>query len=338
MTRTTSSIAFALVIAGCGTLATEAGDSNAERPNAIAGPFRLLAADEIDGLKAPYVLRKKFWDFRQPTVLVDEPGTVLGSSSLYALATDTGVSAVYRFVATDGRSFADVPEPSTPVLAAGAESIEAPEVARVGDEVRLYYSTPSGVHVARSNDGVTFTPEPNAVLGAGGAGWEGSQAPRAPAFLTVGPDDHRLFYEAQGRIGEARSSDGLTWERVGDRPVIEPGADLDGEPAFDGVGVGDPEALRVRSAEGRWITRIYYTGRGADGSTGIGLAARFGDRGGMTRATAPALTGPRGPRAPAVVPQGSFTLLFFDQAAGTNDDWPAIAAGIAPATRRIPVP
>lgn len=338
MTRTRSSIAFGIVLAGCGTLATEAGDLDAERPNAIAGPFRLLAADEIDGLNAPYVLRKKFWDFRQPTVLVEEPGTVLGAASLYALATETGVSAVYRFVAPDGRSFEAVPDPPTPVLAAGAESLDAPEVARVGDEIRLYYSTPSGIHVARSNDGVSFTPDPNATLGAGGAGWEGGQAPRAPAFLTVGPGDHRLFYEVQGRIGEARSSDGLSWERVGAGPVLEPGPDLAGEPPFDGGGVGDPEALRVRSAEGRWITRLYYTGRGSDGSTGIGLAARFGDQGPMTRATAPALTGPRGPRAPALVPQGSFTLLFFEQAAGTNDDWPAIAAGIAPATRRIPVP
>ena len=57
----------------------------------------------------------------------------------------------------------------------------------------------------------------------------------------------------------------------------------------------------------------------------------------LERATSPAFTGPRGPRAPAVVPQGAFTLLFLEQRAGTKEDWPAIAAGIAPATRRIPV-
>jgi len=101
--------------------------------------------------------------------------------------------------------------------------------------------------------------------------------------------------------------------------------------------VGDPEVWRTRTAEGRVVTRVYYTGRSPDGSSAIGLAARYGDSGKLTRAPAPAFAGTRGPRSPAVVPHGSFTLLFLTERAGPNDDYPAIAVGIAPATRTLPV-
>ncbi|MBI3205913.1 MAG: hypothetical protein HYZ29_30535 [Myxococcales bacterium] len=326
---------LSLLVLSCGTLATEAGDTRAERPNALAGPFRLLTKDEIGVPGAPYVLDQQFWRFRQPTVLVDEPGVVLGSTSLYAVATDTGVSGLYRFVAPDGRTFSEKPAPSAPVIAVA--DADAPEVVRVGDEIWLFFSAPAGIFLARSSDGVSFTVESAPVLGPGGAAWEAGKPPRAPAHVQVAPDDHRLVYEVNGRIGEARSSDGQTWDRVGGGPLLEPGDAVDGEPAFDGLEVGDPDVIRARSPEGRTVTRVYYTGRAADGSTGIGLAARFGDEGPLERATAPAFAGPRGPRAPAVVPQGSFTLLFIEQQAGTKEDWPAIAAGIAPATRRIPV-
>ncbi len=319
----------------CGTLATEAGDTGAERPNALAGPFRLLGKDEIDAPGAPYVLDKQFWRFRQPTVLADEPGVVLGATHLYAVATDTGVSGLFRFVAPDGRTFSPKPDPAAPVIA--LEDADAPEVARVGDAIWLFYSTPAGIFLARSSDGAAFDLPTAPVLGPGGGGWEGGKPPRAPAHVQIAPDDHRLLYEVNGRIGEAQSSDGAAWTRVGDGPLLEPGDDVDGEPAFDGSEVGDPEVVQARSPEGRWVTRVYYTGRAADGSTGIGLAARFGNAGPLERATSPAFTGPRGPRAPAVVPQGAFTLLFLEQRAGTKEDWPAIAAGIAPATRRIPV-
>lgn len=334
-------LALCLPALGCGTLATDAGDSDAQRPNALAGPFRLLGADEIAGFDAPYVLKKKFFDFREPSVLPDDPTAVLGPSALYGVATEQGTSAVYRFVAADGRSFSETAEPAQPVLVADATwegaSVDTPEVARVGDEVFLFYSAAGGIGLARSSDGIAFTKQPSPVLAAGGEAWEAGQAPRAPGFVELGPGDFRLFYEANGRLGEARSSDGLSWERLGPGPVLEPVADAADEPAFDGLGVGDPEVVTAKTAEGRRVTRVYYTGRSADGSSGIGLAARFGAEGALTRAAAPAFASTRLPHAPALVPQGSITLLFVTQRASLNDEWPAIAAGIAPATRRIPV-
>lgn len=340
MTLEKPAILLSVLVLGCGTLATEAGDSDAERPNALAGPFRLLAADEIDGLDAPYVLKKKFSDFREPTALADDPAEVLGATTMYALRTEAGSSAIYRFLAPDGRSFSETPAPATPVLVADAAwegaSLDAPEAARVGDELWLYYSAEGGIGTARSSDGVSFT-KLGAVLTPGGAAWEGGLAPRAPGFVEVATGDYRLFYEVNGRIGEARSSDGLVWERLGDAPVLEPAADSAADPPFDGAGVGDPEPLTATSAEGRRLTRVYYTGKGGDGASGIGLAARFGTEGPLTRASAPAFASTRLPHAPAVLPQGSVTLLFVTQGASLNDEWPAIAAGIAPATRRIPL-
>ncbi|MFO0569806.1 MAG: hypothetical protein U0263_29420 [Polyangiaceae bacterium] len=326
---------------GCATLAGEAGDSDAERPNALAGPFRLLGKSEIDGLDAPYVLNKKFSDFREPTVLDLDPGESLGATALYAVVTVTGVSHIERFLAADGRSFDVEPNPVAPVLSPDlaweGAGLDAPEAARVGSETWLYYSAEGGIGLSRSTDGVSFEKQPAPVLAAGGSTWEGGKAPRAPAFLELGPGEYRLFYEANGQIGEARSSDGVAWERIGDAPLLGPGQGSADEPAFDGVAVGDPEVWRTRTAEGRVVTRVYYTGRSPDGSSAIGLAARYGDSGKLTRAPAPAFAGTRGPRSPAVVPHGSFTLLFLTERAGPNDDYPAIAVGIAPATRTLPV-
>ncbi|MBK7582281.1 MAG: hypothetical protein IPI67_19000 [Myxococcales bacterium] len=340
MTRKILSM-LALASFGCGTLATEAGDSDAPRPNAQAGPFRLLGSDEIDGLDAPYVLKKKFWDFREPSVHVSDSAVRLGEAVMYAVATDAGTDAIFRFVAPDGRSFDKVPAPAAGVLTADAAGweggqVDTPESAELGDELWLFYSAAGGIGAARSSDGIVFE-KLGLVLGPGGAAWEAGGVPRAPSFLSLGAGDYRLFYEVDGQIGEARSSDGTSWERLGEEPVLAKGPDAAGEPAFDGSGVGDPEVVRAKSAEGRVTTRVYYTGLGADGTSAIGLAARFGDDGPLTRAAAPAFASTRLPRAPAVVSYADLSLLFVTERSGVTDEWPAIAAGIAPATLRIPV-
>jgi hypothetical protein len=56
----------------------------------------------------------------------------------------------------------------------------------------------------------------------------------------------------------------------------------------------------------------------------------------LIRSPAPALTGPRKPHSPSVVPYPGLTLLFVTQEASTTDDYPAVAAAIAPATVSIP--
>jgi hypothetical protein len=120
--------------------------------------------------------------------------------------------------------------------------------------------------------------------------------------------------------------------------VLGPAAGGDpADPPFDAAGVGDPEAWQVQSAEGRRITRVYYTGRSDDGQSAIGMAARFGDAGELTRAEAPAFASSRLPRAPAIVPYGHLTLLFITQQASASEEWPAVAAAIAPGNVSIPL-
>ncbi len=323
-------------VVGCATLASDAGDNDAERPNALAGPFRALRDDEVPTKDGPYLLKGKLSEFRDATLLdLDESGAP-GSTALYALARLSSKIGVFRFVADDARSFSKDPIPADPVLEATepweGTALEAPEITKVGGELWLFYSAEEGIGVATSTDGQTFSKLPGPTLGVSTSGWDSGLIPRAPAFLELSPGDYRLFYEAGGRIGEAQSKDAMTWQRV-EGPVLEASAiDNPAEPPFDSDSVGDPEAWVTTSAEGRRITRVYYTGRAADGTNAIGLAARFESTGALTRAVAPAFSGQRGPHAPAILSFHSLTLLYVTEKAGLTDatDYPAIAAGIAP--------
>ena len=326
-------LAPCLAAAACATLANEAGDDDAVRPNNKAGPFRYLVRPELAS-NAPYTLRRRSVDHRDATLLALDGERV----ALYAPATIGGVSGIFRFIAEDGRSFVEQPDPSAPVLQAAeaweGATLETPSVARVGNEIWLAYSGLAGIGIARSTDGTNFSNALAPALSLGGAEpWEGSAVPAAPALLPLGGGETALFFAANGRIGEARSVDGSTWTRM-KLPVLEPR----GGEAFDAMAVTDPEAWASTTAEGRAVTRLYYTGTSNSGATGIGLAARYASSGSMSRNPAPALTGPRLPRAPAVLPRDGYTLLFVTQRAGSDDDeaFPAIAVGIAPATRRLP--
>ena len=301
----------ALTVTACATLASEAGDDDAVRPNNLAGPFRYLVRPELAS-NAPYTLRRRTVDHRDATLLPLDGDRV----ALYAVATISGVSGIYRYLAEDGRSFLEKPDPSAPVLevkeAWEGTSVEAPSVTRVGDEIWLAYAAADGIGIARSSDGVSFSNATSPILPTSGQNtWESGSPPSAPALHVQGGGEFRLFYSANGRIGEAQSSDGDSWTRMAE-PVLEP---TSGE-AFDASAVGDPEAWASVTTEGRSVTRLYFTGTSASGATGIGLAARFASSGPMTRNPSPALTGPRLPRAPAVLPRVGHTLLFVTQRAG----------------------
>ena len=182
---------------------------------------------------------------------------------------------------------------------------------------------------------MTFTREAEPVLEAGGAAWEAGAVPQAPAFLALPAEDgggYRLFYEANGRIGEAASDDGVTWTRIGTIPILEPTADT-----YDSGGVGAPFASRWQSPEGRWVTRIYYAGLNNDGESSIGLAARFGNEGAMSKAAATVFSGTRSPGSPWVISSPSLSLMYVTQKVGstTAQTTPAIALTIAPSTAKL---
>ncbi len=337
----------ALAALRCATIAAEAGDNGAVRPSAQAGPFRGLRADELSSTakpQAPYLLDDATANYRQESALsLDD--AVLGQTALYVVADRKNDSAaIFRFVAPDARSV--VLDPATPVLVASqpweGAAIGEPDAHRVDGEIRVYYSGAGGIGLAHSTDGVVFTREPAPVLSSDGApAWEGGAAPSSPALLELAPGDFRLFYVANARIGEARSSDGVHFERIGAAPLLEPegGGDSD-DPPFDSDAVGDPCPVVMTSPEGRRVTRIYYAGTGPGGTRAIGMAARFGSDGPLTRAISPVFSAGRDARSPSLIVYSHFTLLYVTENAGTatTQRYPAIAVGIAPGNITIPLP
>lgn len=332
----------------CGTLATAAGDDDATRPNATSGPFRAISDAELpDSNEAPNVLSGGGDDndseesndrwYRQASAVSLDASKLPGSTALYVVVGPAGQGAIHRYHADDARTFDD--ELGDVVLEAElsweGDGLTEPSVHPVGDEMWLYYGAEGGIGFARSSDGVTFTRESKPVLEAGGADWEAGAVPQAPAFLPLPAEaggGYRLFYEANGRIGEAESEDGVTWTRIGTAPILEPSAGT-----FDAAGVGAPFASRWQSPEGRWVTRIYYAGVDAEGASSIGLAARFGNDGGLTKAVARVFSGFRSPGSPTVIASPSLSLMYVTQRAGVTSalTTPAIALTLAPSTAKL---
>ncbi|MDC3958761.1 hypothetical protein [Polyangium jinanense] len=353
-------LALAL-LSGCATLAdTETGGENL--PNAAAGPFRALRTGELGNLRsAPNALADDETFPRDPAVLDadGDPATpaVFGYFSMNPevpgeepdLTAPSG--AIVRYGAEDGRSFDRAPlVVLTPEAPWEGGTVGAPSVVRVGDEIFLYYAAAGGIGLARSLDGSVFARVPGAVLGPDASGWEAGAVPRSPGVVVLDDGSFRLFYEVPGpgdaaRIGEARSDDGVTWTRVGDGPALAPAPAGEGaEPPYDGAWVGAPAPVLARSAEGRPILRVYYAARDSLGRAVVGLAARFdpGSEKSLERAASPVFGSGSslGPHEPCVLVRPGHTLLFSTQRAGRTKsaNYPAVAAGVAPADVSLPAP
>ncbi|KNA10228.1 hypothetical protein SOVF_146370 [Spinacia oleracea] len=89
--------------------------------------------------------------------------------------------------------------------------------------------------------------------------------------------NYLMAYEGVDRdgkrsIGMAVSEDGLKdWKPVSDKAVYMASKEEDG---WDSRGVGSPCLVQMDGDEDQW--RLYYTGLGVDGRTGIGLAVSHG--------------------------------------------------------------
>jgi len=138
----------------------------------------------------------------------------------------------------------------------------------VGDEILYWYQDgdPVEISLARSRDGRTWTRTANVVP----VGPRGSFDERGTAdpYVIRASDQFYLFYLGQDRarrqrLGIARSSDGVVWEKLRTNPVLELG-----EPgAFDENGLGEPA---VWTSGGSWW--MLYTGRSHSEQRRVGLA------------------------------------------------------------------
>jgi len=352
-----STLWLASFAAGCATLAgAETGGENL--PNAAAGPFRAVCSNEMSNLRsAPNVLEDEKTFPRDPAV-IDADGDPTTPLALGFFSYNPEVpgktpdpaapsTAIVRFRALDGRSFDRSPvvvlEPSATWE---GQTIGAPSVVRVGTEFFLYYAAEGGIGLARSTDGEVFQRDPKAeqkpLFGADPKSWEAGAIPKSPGVLRLDDGSFRMFYEVSGKgIGEARSEDGLSWERVSDAAILEPSLVVDEEnPPPDSAFVGAPFPVLAKTAEGRPVLRVYYAARDTLGHAVIALAARFDPSGGpLSRATSPVFgtSGSLGPTEPDVL-VSAFSSLFVTQLAGRTKSarYPAIAAGLAPAERPCP--
>jgi hypothetical protein len=339
--------AWVLCVAGCATLA-EAGGGDDNAPNANAGPFRALRYEELGGgHTAPYALRDDS-EFLRDASVVDRDGdpATLGVFAIVARRRVPGGAAsdpdlptneLVRFDAEDGRSFVGE-APVVLAAAAGEEGgvLASPSAVLYGEGVRLYYATAAGIGLAESADGRAFTRTPTGtVLGLAANGWDAHVVPSSPSVVRARDGGWRMFYEANGALGEATSADGRVWVRSS-APVLVPA------PGAAEVALHAPGAVWSRSSLGRDILWLYYASEAADGERTIEVAAREGDGEGFERAASPVFGMGSGlrPTEPSVVRFDGVSLLFVTERAGkgASQAYPAVACGVAPASLSLPAP
>ncbi|XYI03425.1 hypothetical protein ACMHYB_28115 [Sorangium sp. So ce1128] len=362
--RAIAACAASLSLAACATLPSESDEGSV--PSAHAGPFREIDQEELGSSRvAPHAMDDDERFTRDASVidLDGDPSTLAAAGFFAATLHAEGdapdplapPNAIVRHDAADGRSFA---RSSVTVLAPELPweggVVAAPSAVLVRGEIWLYYAAEGGIGLARSADGVAFEREPAPVLAPRSSdeeGWERGAIPGSPGVVRLPDGSFRMFYAVAGggdasSVGEARSDDGLVWERVGGGPALSPASlpgagALEGEP-FDSVAVFDPAPVLAVSATGRSSLRVYYAARDSAGRSAIGLAARWGHDGPLQRAVAPVFgaSSALAPRAPWVAVYPGFSLLFVTQAAGTREGqrYPAVAAGVAPADAALPPP
>lgn len=348
---------LAVGLVGCSTLA-DSGGGDVALPNAGAGPFRELDQLELGNNRAaPNALKDDELLPRDISVVgANEGGGSLDAFG-YAALTLTGEddevdptappNGIARYRARDGRSFErqyDVV--IEPELDWEAGVVGWPSALWVGDELWLYYAAAGGIGLARSTDGLVFERYDQPVLGVAAASWEDGAVPTSPTVVVDPIAGFRMFYESrrsdsEAAIGEAYSADGVHWQRRGSAPALGPRTAAP-QPEYDDASVEAPHALFQPSSEGRMILWLYYSAVDRSGRRTIAAAARTSDEEPWHRGYAPVFgtSGSLGPSEPWIVRHETWALLFATQRAGSTEsqDYPAVAAGVAPATAVLPPP
>jgi hypothetical protein len=342
----------------CATIPEAAGGDEG-LPNAGAGPFRALTSAELGNNRSGPNGLTDSRGFARDVAVVDldgKPDTFDVAAFVAVAVKENGVDptpasptgAIQRFGAVDGRSFDRAAlVVLTPDAAWEGGVLASPAVVRAGSELFLYYGAAGGIGLARGGaDGMSFTKVSGPVLGPSAGGWEAATTPRSPGVVKLADGSFRMFYEVPlpsgSVLGEARSSDGVSWERMGSGPALGGATRVDdaGDVPYDAGGVGSPFPMLATSADGREILRVYYGATDSMGTKTIGLAARYGTEGALQRGVAPVFgTGkPLGPGEPCVVAFSGFSLLYATELSSTSDKDPAVAVGVAPATAVLPPP
>ncbi|MFK8004432.1 MAG: hypothetical protein AB8H86_33000 [Polyangiales bacterium] len=201
--------------------------------------------------------------------------------------------------------------------------------------VQLYFASEGGIGVATRSAGSATFGAPTQIL----------EDARAPSVVEFGGET-LLFFERDGRIGLAKSTDGLTF--TVDTEALDLGELSRGEEDPTEVAQRSPGAIVVTSATGRVSLRVYFESRfeSATGSVSSGLsvsgtmdtqtydrfdAELFGDTS--------VLGNNPGDPAPYVADGEATTLLTLTRAAPGSPQSRAVLGAITPARiELVPTP
>ena len=229
-----------------------------------------LPAPEVTGPRAPFA-----WEARPEPVIsrgnssdVLNPSVVRFQGAYWNFYSEFDGSAWHTAAATspDGLSWTKLGS----VLSAGGSFIAANGSALVaGDDLLYWYEIgyPLRIALARSRDGRNWTRQREPVVPLGPRGSFDERAVADPYVIQASANFY-MFYLGQDRarrqsLGIARSSDGVTWEKLRTNPILEPG----GPGEFDENGLGEPA---VWTSGGQWW--MLYTGRDKKEQRRMGLA------------------------------------------------------------------
>jgi predicted GH43/DUF377 family glycosyl hydrolase len=212
----------------------------------------------------PVIARGQFADALNPSVS--------GAFNLYSVF-DGKTWHTALATSTDGRQWS----PQGIVLSPDPRTWEGGYIAANGALLQhggqlwyWYQAAPRGEHrigLARSPDGKTWHKEPAPVLDHGPPGAWDERVVADPYVIRIDPYFY-LYYlgqdrAAQQRLGVARSTDGLHWEKLRANPILE----LGGESAFDEAGLGEPAVWQSHGFY--WML---YTGRDVKEYRRLGMA------------------------------------------------------------------
>jgi len=234
-----------------------------------------LPAPESSGPRAPFA-----WEARpEPVISHDDSSDVLNPSVVqfqgaywnFYSEFDGQTHTWHTAAATssDGIAWMKLGRVLSPQAAEGSYIAANGSALVVGDEILYWYEAGYPLHIslARSRDGKNWTRQAELVVALGPRGSFDEKAVADPYVIQT-RNGFYMFYLGQDRarrqsLGIARSTDGVTWEKLRTNPILEPGA----PGTFDENGLGEPA---VWTSGGQWW--MLYTGRDKREQRRLGMA------------------------------------------------------------------
>ncbi len=248
-----------LALAGC-------GYSDFSLPRVAGGDANMTFA--FDERPEPVLTRGEGWESHD----VLNPSVVSGRTMLYS-AYDGRTWRTLQADSNDGihwRKLGVVLSPDPQTWEGSYIAANGSALAHAGRVWYWYVAGPKErprIGLARSRDIGAFIKEPKPVLEPGPyASWD-EEGVADPYAIRIG-SYHYLYYLGQDRahrqrLGVARSTDGLHWQKLRANPILE----LGGAGAFDENGLGEPA---VWNSHGFYW--MLYTGRDTGENRRLGLA------------------------------------------------------------------